>query len=72
MKVVRIRVYDDENYIIEYIYMTNNIDKAMAKFKVDYPEYEGFEVNPDLFDLNNKKNKQHFKIAQECDVVREV
>ena len=31
MKVVRIRVYDDENYIIEYIYMTNNIDKEIIK-----------------------------------------
>jgi len=68
MKYIRIRSYypDGTFTSCEHLYNESNQQKALERFRKDYPEHDECIIVAEDYDSDAEENKEHFRICKEC------
>ena len=71
MKMVRITSYltTGEFTSCEHLYAVENQNKAIERFRREYPGHKDCIVVAEDYDSENQKNAEHFRTCSECGCV---
>ena len=71
MKLVRVRSYlqSGEFTTCEHLYAVGNQQKALDRFRRDYPEHKECILVAEEYDSDDPKNAEHFKACSESGCV---
>ena len=71
MNCIRVRSYypDGTFTSCEHIYIESDQQKALERFRKEYPEHEKCILVAEYYDSEAEENKEHFRICRECGCV---